>query len=112
MIYNFFVYYRSTSHRRRRRRHKSRLSLESSPDEEEENRLNRPEVPKMDLSSSRKSSQKAKNEIVSSRKSSHKSINNAKRNLSEELAQEEPRIQRTTSWVADLAKSSSEQLEG
>ena len=76
----------------------------------------------MDLSSSRKTSQKSKTEIVTSRKSSQKSINNAKRNLTEELAQEEPRIQRTTSWVADLAKScsvvltplesSSQQFEG
>ena len=110
--------------RRRRKRHKSRLSIESSPEEEEEQEI----LPK--ISSNR-------NVNNSSRKSSHKSLINAKRNLTEEftgeepskspriktprisrrnlgeeLALQEPSIQRTTSWVADLAKSTNELLEG
>ena len=36
----------------------------------------------------------------------------SRRNLGEELALQEPSIQRTTSWVADLAKSTNELLEG
>ena len=111
--------------RRRRKRHKSRLSLESSPEEEEEIQEKSPKI-----SSNR-------NVNNSSRKSSHKSLINAKRNLTEEftgeepskspriktprisrrnlgeeLALQEPSIQRTTSWVADLAKSTNEILEG
>merc|ERR1712008_201386 len=115
----------NTSYTRRRRvRHKSRLSLESSPEEVEEQEKS----PK--ISSNR-------NVNNSSRKSSHKSLINAKRNLTEEftgeepskspriktprisrrnlgeeLALQEPSIQRTTSWVADLAKSTNELLEG
>ena len=116
----------NTSYTRRRRvRHKSRLSLESSPEEEEEIQEKSPKI-----SSNR-------NVNNSSRKSSHKSLINAKRNLTEEftgeepskspriktprisrrnlgeeLALQEPSIQRTTSWVADLAKSTNELLEG
>ena len=111
--------------RRRRKRHKSRLSIESSPEEEEEIQEKSPKI-----SSNR-------NVNNSSRKSSHKSLINAKRNLTEEfigeepskspriktprisrrnlgeeLALQEPSIQRTTSWVADLAKSTNELLEG
>ena len=115
--------------RRRRKRHKSRLSIESSPEEEEENQL----------TSGEKSPKISSNRNVnnSSRRSSHKSLINAKRNLTEEfigeepskspriktprisrrnlgeeLALQEPSIQRTTSWVADLAKSTNEILEG
>ena len=115
--------------RRRRKRHKSRLSIESSPEEEEENQL----------TSGEKSPKISSNRNVnnSSRRSSHKSLINAKRNLTEEfigeepskspriktprisrrnlgeeLALQEPSIQRTTSWVADLAKSTNELLEG
>ena len=36
----------------------------------------------------------------------------SRRNLGEELALQQPSIQRTTSWVADLAKSTNELLEG
>ena len=111
--------------RRRRKRHKSRLSIESSPEEEEEIQEKSPKI-----SSNR-------NVNNSSRRSSHKSLINAKRNLTEEftgeepskssriktprisrrnlgeeLALQEPSIQRTTSWVADLAKSTNEILEG